>query len=46
MSEITTLVTVDKGRYDLFIEVMFIDPVDLKTLHQLTLEIPIGGYYG
>ena len=42
--EITTVVKSNKGYYDLFIEVMFIDPSNLKTLHQLTIEIPIGGY--
>lgn len=46
VSEITTVLTTSRGRHDLFVEVMFIDPIDLKTLHQLTLEIPIGGYYG
>lgn len=43
VDEITTNLTTNRSGYDLFIEVMFIDPVDLKTLHQLTIEIPIGG---
>jgi phage baseplate assembly protein W len=46
INEITTELTVNTGGQDLFIEVTFIDPVDLKTLHKLTVEIPVGGNNG
>jgi phage baseplate assembly protein W len=42
VSEITTSLQ----ERDLFIEVLFIDPTDLKSMHQLTVEIPVGGNNG
>jgi len=46
VDEITTIINYNQGYTDLFIEVNFIDPVDLKSVHQITIEIPIGGGNG
>lgn len=46
VDQITTVLTVNRGSYDLYVEVLFIDPLDLKTVHMLTVEVPIGGNNG
>jgi len=46
IGEVTTSLTPSNGSFDLFINIQFVDPTDLKTAHQLTLEIPVGGNNG
>lgn len=46
VDQITTILTTTRGGFDLYVEVLFIDPLDLKTLHMLTVEVPIGGNNG
>lgn len=31
-----------EGKLDINIQILFIDPVNLQTLHQLTLQLPLG----